>query len=254
MLKDICSKLISIVSMCSNINEALNEICILTSHSLNCNILILNSDGQLIDQNDSFPSNIFNTIKKNNLYFIERTLNEQLLSISKNKFNLKLNDLYVFIDKKNEAIDTYVIIVPLFNNFKRCGTMVFYRKNVIFSIEELDILNYILVTLILIVKQIQQNELKDIEVKVSKIKWAISLLSYSELEAVLIIFLDFSGNDKVVVATKIAENFNITPSIIGNALRTLESSGIIETRSLGMKGTYIKIVNEFFISELSKLK
>ena len=41
-------------------------------------------------------------------------------------------------------------------------------------------------------------------------------------------------------ASKIADRVGITRSVIVNALRKLESAGVIESRSLGMKGTYIK--------------
>ena len=42
--------------------------------------------------------------------------------------------------------------------------------------------------------------------------------------------------------------------MIVNALRKFESAGIIESRSSGMKGTYIKIRNEFAYSEIQKLR
>ncbi|MBJ3788582.1 GTP-sensing pleiotropic transcriptional regulator CodY, partial [Bacillus sp. OA1] len=45
-----------------------------------------------------------------------------------------------------------------------------------------------------------------------------------------------------------------TRSVIVNALRKLESAGVIESRSLGMKGTYIKVLNDKFLHELAKLK
>ena len=35
-----------------------------------------------------------------------------------------------------------------------------------------------------------------------------------------------------------------------NALRKLESAGLIESRSLGMKGTYIKVLSPLFVEEL----
>ena len=34
----------------------------------------------------------------------------------------------------------------------------------------------------------------------------------------------------------------------------LESAGVIESRSLGMKGTYIKVLNSKFLDELEKQK
>ncbi|HBM75829.1 MAG TPA: GTP-sensing pleiotropic transcriptional regulator CodY, partial [Clostridiaceae bacterium] len=42
--------------------------------------------------------------------------------------------------------------------------------------------------------------------------------------------------------------------VIVNALRKLESAGVIESRSLGMKGTHIKILNDKLLEELKKSK
>ena len=57
-----------------------------------------------------------------------------------------------------------------------------------------------------------------------------------------------------MIASKIADKVGITRSVIVNALRKLESAGIIESRSLGMKGTYIKVLNVYLLEELCKYK
>ena len=43
---------------------------------------------------------------------------------------------------------------------------------------------------------------------------------------------------------------------IGNchALRKFESAGVIESRSSGMKGTYIKVINDYVFTELDRIK
>ena len=46
----------------------------------------------------------------------------------------------------------------------------------------------------------------------------------------------------------------ITRSVIVNALRKFESAGVIESKSLGMKGTYIKVLNEYLLDEVQKMK
>ena len=46
----------------------------------------------------------------------------------------------------------------------------------------------------------------------------------------------------------------ISRSVIVNALRKFESAGVIESRSSGMKGTYIKVVNDYVFKELDKIK
>ena len=69
---------------------------------------------------------------------------------------------------------------------------------------------------------------------------AINSLSYSEKEAIEHIFEEL-GNEGLLIASKVADRVGITRSVIVNALRKLESAGVIESRSLGMKGTFIKV-------------
>ena len=85
------------------------------------------------------------------------------------------------------------------------------------------------------------------------VQMAIGTLSYSEIEAVQQIFAELDGDEGLLVASKIADRSGITRSVIVNALRKLESAGVVESRSLGMKGTRIKITNSKFKDELNKM-
>ena len=76
----------------------------------------------------------------------------------------------------------------------------------------------------------------------------------SELEAIIHIFFFFDGDEGILVASKIADRVGITRSVIVNALRKFESAGVIESRSSGMKGTYIKVLNEVIFDELEEIK
>ena len=58
------------------------------------------------------------------------------------------------------------------------------------------------------------------------------------------------GVEGVLIASKIADESKITRSIIVNALHKLSSGGIIEARSSGMKGTYVKVINPYFFDIL----
>ena len=90
--------------------------------------------------------------------------------------------------------------------------------------------------------------------KIQIVKSAISTLSYSELEAIIHIFDELGGTEGVLVASKIADRVGITRSVIVNALRKFESAGVIESRSSGMKGTYIKVLNDVVFDELARSK
>ena len=74
------------------------------------------------------------------------------------------------------------------------------------------------------------------------------------MEAIVHFFDEFEGNEGILVASKIADRVGITRSVIVNALRKFESAGVIESRSSGMKGTYIKVVNDFVFEELEAIK
>jgi transcriptional pleiotropic repressor len=82
------------------------------------------------------------------------------------------------------------------------------------------------------------------------VQMAMRALSYSEVESMKHIMGELGGQEGVAVASKVADRVGVTRSVIVNALRKLESAGLIESRSLGMKGTYIKILSPLFVEEL----
>jgi transcriptional pleiotropic repressor len=90
--------------------------------------------------------------------------------------------------------------------------------------------------------------------KKAAVQIALGTLSFSELEAIEHIFDELKGDEGMLVASKIADRVGITRSVIVNALRKFESAGVIESRSLGMKGTYIRVLNDRLLEELDKLK
>jgi len=84
------------------------------------------------------------------------------------------------------------------------------------------------------------------------VKTALNALSVSELEAVVHIFRALKATEGTLVAGKIADGLGITRSIVVNALRKLESASIIETRSMGAKGTNIRVLNPLWVEELKR--
>ena len=86
------------------------------------------------------------------------------------------------------------------------------------------------------------------------VKSAFNTLSYSEVEAIGYVFNELGGSEGVLVASKIADREGITRSVIVNAMRKFESAGVIESHSSGMKGTYIKVLNDFVFEELENLR
>jgi len=84
----------------------------------------------------------------------------------------------------------------------------------------------------------------------------INTLSFSELEAAVQMVKEIAVTGKkegLLVAGSIADKIGCARSVVTNALKKLEVANLAETRSLGMKGTYIRILDEILIEELAKM-
>ncbi len=135
----------------------------------------------------------------------------------------------------------------------RLGTLFMY-KNTSFTPDEIAIAETVCAMAALILKH-ERNDADAEDLRSTRVvKAALDTLSYSELNAVLRIFRTPGAEDGRIVAAKIADAAGLSRSSVITALRKLESAGIIETRSLGVKGTHIKVLNESLIRELSKIE
>lgn len=82
---------------------------------------------------------------------------------------------------------------------------------------------------------------------------AANTLSYSELAAVKELVKVMHDNECTLVVNDLANKLFITRSVISNALRKLESAEIIRVKSLGVKGTYIRVINPYLSDILSEM-
>ena len=74
---------------------------------------------------------------------------------------------------------------------------------------------------------------------------ALDTLSFSEKDALEKIIMQLENSEGIIIASKVASQYRLTNSVIVSALKKLESARILETKSLGMKGTYIKVINPY---------
>lgn len=134
-------------------------------------------------------------------------------------------------------------VIPVKSSGKNEALLFLFHPGRTFE-PELLILAEVSATLIgmIIIHQIADQEDKEIRNR-ELAEGAFESLSYSEVEAIREILKNINNNESVVVASKIADSLGITRSVIVNALRKFESAGIIESRSLGMKGTFIRVKN-----------
>ena len=81
---------------------------------------------------------------------------------------------------------------------------------------------------------------------------AVNVLSYSELNAIKELVKVMTDGECTLVVNELASKIFITRSVISNALRKLESAEIIRVKSMGVKGTYIRIINSYLSDVLAE--
>lgn len=231
------------------------DICLLLSDVLACNVYVTSRKGKILGYASAknFECDIMKKEVADDKRF-SKPYNEKLLNIHESVANLSNKGFCVFEDEETCIMeDKITTIVPIMGNRERLGTLILARFGEGFTDEDLVLAEYSATIVGLEILRSKQVEIEEEARKKAVVQLAIGTLSYSELEAVEHIFEELDGSEGLLVASKIADKVGITRSVIVNALRKFESAGVIESRSLGMKGTHIKILNERLLEELKKI-
>ena len=182
---------------------------------------------------------------------IDNMLNERLLGVLSTKENVNLLTLGFSggSERKFKAL-----IAPVDIAGERLGTLFIYKCVADYDIDDIILCEYGATVVGLEMMSSVNNENAEDERKKKIVKSAIKTLSASELQAVKAVFAHMDGMDGILVASRIADDTGITRSVIVNALKKFDSAGVISTKSSGMKGTKIKVLNEVVYDELKKLE
>ena len=229
-----------------------NDICDVLTGILSSNVLVVSKKGKVLGVGqcqgvDKISELIVNKVGG----YIDAMLNERMLSILSTKENVNLQTLGF---SKEVASEYRAIVTPINIAGERLGTLFIYKKEEMYEIDDIVLSEYgTTVVGLEMLRSVTEESAEEVR-KEQIVQSAISTLSFSELEAIIHIFDELEGTEGILVASKIADRVGITRSVIVNALRKFESAGVIESRSSGMKGTYIKVVNDFVFSELEAIK
>ena len=229
-----------------------NDICSILTDILASNVLVISRKGKVLgvseaDQVRELEEMIVDRVGN----FIDPMLNERFLSILSTKENVNLQTLGF----SDDSVRQYQAIVnPIEIAGERLGTVFMYRFEPFYDIDDIIVSEYGTTVVGLEMMRSQSEENEEENRKIQVVKSAISTLSYSELEAIIHIFEELDGKEGILVASRIADRVGITRSVIVNALRKFESAGVIESKSSGMKGTYIKVLNDAVYDQLAEIR
>ncbi len=229
-----------------------NDICLVLSEAAASNAVVISRKGKVLgaartDSKDTGSELISVPVGG----FIEPVLNERILSILSTKENANLEMLGFLGENPSGHV---AIISPIIIAGERLGTLFLYRPGEAYGIDDIILCEYTTTVVGLEMFRSEDEENAEESRKKSIVESAINTLSYSEQEAIVHVLDALEGMEGVLVASRIADKWGITRSVIVNALKKFESAGVIESRSSGVKGTYIKVKNEVVFKEIEALK
>ena len=157
----------------------------------------------------------------------------------------------MFDDETAKKAEKHLMYVPIYGaGAERLGTVVLVRSHELFVTKDILLAEYMGILVGIEMLNDRNRGVEERSRDRLAVQMAMRALSYSEVESMKHIMGELGGQEGVAVASKVADRVGVTRSVIVNALRKLESAGLIESRSLGMKGTYIKVLSPLFVEEL----
>lgn len=228
---------------------ATDELCGLFGTLMHSNVLVTDRQGKVIGMytDQSIPViGPFGELDMNSV--IEAALNERFMSVLSTKENVNLSMIGLECDED----DLYeAIILPVDMAGERLGTVFVYRIKNPYEIDDIILGEY--VTTIVAMELL--HDLYDAGLYNTNRKrlvyTALHSLSESEIHAARCVLDAYEKTKGVLVTSRVAEEYGITRSVIVNAIKKLNSAGVIQSRSLGVKGTAIRIENEYIKEALA---
>ena len=179
--------------------------------------------------------------------------NDKLMSLAESNINCRETESCVFDESVCDHTKKLTTIIPIVGRGERLGTLLVARFDEPLNSDDVALAEFGATILAMELLRARQEMANQDSRQRAVVELAVDALSYSELEAIEHIMRELgSEQEGLLVASKIADQAGITRSVIVNALRKLESAGVIMSRSLGMKGTYIKVLNNKLLEELAK--
>lgn len=237
----------------SEIDFPLKSLSVALGDLLDANIYIINSEGLLHGYYEQYRVNtgrIRNMLEKKILPY---NYMKRLDALGNTTKNIKIDDnLTIFpVEKRSHYPDALTTLVPIEMSGERLGMLIIGRLEE--SMNELDTLVAEHAASMIGVEMAFDYARHKVETKkqIKNAELALSALSKSEKNAIRGIF-NVMGEEKEMrlIASDIADDLGITRSIIVNSLRKLVTASVINQRSMGMKGTFIKILNPYFVERL----
>lgn len=219
-----------------------NDICECLGNILSAGCMVVSAKGKVLGLYEHPDAPDLTMLLRSSVgVFIDADLNNRFLSVLSTKENVNL-ELLGF--ERDVAKGSKAILLPVYFAGERMGTTFIFRERQEFGVDDIILSEYANTVIELTIMRALYEEDEEEERRRTSFRSAMESLSGTEQRAIEYLLRELPGTEGSLVTSKIAARYGITRSIIVNALRKLEGAGVLETKSMGMRGTYIRIIND----------
>lgn len=230
-----------------------NDLSRILCQIINANVLITDIEGNVLGAGYANIEDASTVSDGRGSEKLTKFHTEKFIEVKETVENLHGEECYELLGDNYRMINKYHCIIPSFCGGERKGTLIVARHGTSFDEVDIALCEYGATVVGIEIKRKQSLAMEE-EVRLEKVvQKAIDKLSFTEKEAVIKIFDEITGEEDLLVVSKVAAKYSITNSVIVNALRKLESAGVLSSQSLGMKGTRITILNPYLRPKIKEL-
>lgn len=228
---------------------AFTDVCVVLGELMNASVYVISGKGKILGAHtqgfDKVPA-----FKKEQGSYLDVKMNERFLSVLSTKENVNLETLGF---ESGETTGLQALITPICIGGERLGTLFLYRDREVFCIDDIILSEYSTTVVGLELMRSVREETDKEKSKQEVFSAALTTLTPLEQRAVISVIHELGGEDGTLVTSKLADRVGITRTVIVNALRKLESAGLVRTHSSGVKGTHIEILDDIVCSEFENI-
>lgn len=242
------SKIYELENVLKGEKVEINKVIALISNQIGCNCYLISSQGDILAT--ALPNDKDCTKESSGASSLKQELKQRIGFVFQTSANIPV-DSCLFHEDYCVRSNLFMTIIPVRNNRNTSGHLIFTNPQ---QLTEEQLVLAEIASLIISIYFYENNAtLSEAEQgEEAKAKMVLDSLSFSELKAISNVLMDLNGTEGFLVASKIADRIGISRSVIVNAMRKLESAGVVESRSLGIKGTYIKVKSRLFYEMLKE--
>ena len=231
-----------------------NDLSRILCEIIGANVLITNAEGAVLGSGYANLEDASTVSDEGGSEKLTAFHTQKFIGIRETIENLYGEACHEILGEDYSMTNKYHCIIPSFCGGERMGTLIVARYDESFDEVDIALCEYGATVVGIEIKRNINLAAEEKKRLIGAVDKAIDKLSFSEKEAVDKIFAEIKSDEGILVVSKVAGKYSITNSVIVNAVRKLESAGVLSSQSLGMKGTRIKITNPYLRQKVEELQ